>query len=532
MGEARAGRGAVRQGAPAEEGDSAAAGKGSSRWAGRRGGAAAVIALLLLGGCTTKSADRQTRQVLPEAAASAHAENDKPGTADWRIRKKGSAHEIEGFADRVSVLPGQSFQLLVSTTTSGFAAEAFRMGWYGGARARKVWASGHNPGTRQAAAKIDPRTRTVTAPWRPSLTVATSGWPAGSYLIRLTADSGAQRYVPLTVRSESTAGRVVALNATTTWQAYNMWGGHDLYGGPGGFESRSTAVSFDRPYDGNGAGKYMAFEQPAIAIAEKMGVPLAYATDNDLHADSALLNGARGLLTLGHDEYWSTAMRKNVTRARDQGVNIAFLGANAVNRHIRYARTALGADRLVICYKDSAADPITPTNPAEATQDWRLPPRPRPESELIGIQYVCFPAEGPFTVRRPDFWMFRGTGVRAGTRFPGIIGPEADAVNRGGPTPRPIEIVAQSAITCGNRPATAHASYYTAKSGAGVFATGTMRWVCAMRGPACGHGITEAGRRFVTQATQTLIQAMAAGPLGRTYPARDDFKKIGHGAPG
>ncbi|WP_141587098.1 N,N-dimethylformamidase beta subunit family domain-containing protein [Actinomadura sp. WMMA1423] len=485
-----------------------------------------LTVLVLATACSSSHRPAAERPVRAGAAKVETPESAEPGTADWQVRRRGAEHEIEGYADRVSVLPGQSFRLFVSTTTSGFTAEAFRMGWYGGANARRVWRSGQVAGVKQAAARIDRRTRTVSAPWRPSLTVAASDWPPGSYLIRLTAASGAQRFVPVTVRSPDTAGRVVVLNATTTWQAYNKWGGYDLYGGPSGFSDRSYAVSFDRPYDKNGAGKFLTYEQPAIALAEKAGVPLAYATDNDLHADPALLGKARGLLTLGHDEYWSTAMRRRVTQARDQGVNIAFLGANAVNRHIRYEATPLGADRLVVCYKDSAADPISRTNPAESTQDWRLPPKPRPESDLIGIQYMCFPAEGAFTVHRPDFWLFRGTGVRAGTRFPGMVGPEADAIAPGGPTPPTLEIVGRSPISCGTGSAVAHASYYTTRSGAGVFATGTMRWVCAMRGPACGHGVDEAGRAFTTRVTDTLVRAMAAGPLGRGHPSRPDARRL------
>ncbi|MFA1545256.1 N,N-dimethylformamidase beta subunit family domain-containing protein [Actinomadura chokoriensis] len=483
-----------------------------------------VPLLAVVAACSSGSADRDTK---PAGAVAQKSEQKQPGTPDWRVRHRGAEHEIEGYADHVSVRPGESFRLFVSTTTSGFTAEAFRTGWYGGAQARRVWRSGHQPGVKQPPAEIAKTTRTVSAVWRPSMTVPTSGWPAGSYLIRLSAASGAQRFVPITVRSPSGKGRVVVLNATTTWQAYNMWGGYDLYKGPsGGEDDRASAVSFDRPYDGNGAVKYLTYEQPAIALAEKLGVPLAYATDNDLHADPHLLDGARGLLSLGHDEYWSTIMRERAMQARDRGVNIAFLGANAVNRHIRYGGTRLGADRLVVCYKDAGSDPMSRTNPAESTQDWRLPPMPRPESDIIGIQYLCFPAEGAFTVHRPDFWLFRGTGVRKGTRFPGVIGPEADALNHDGPTPSTLEIVAHSPITCGDRPAVGDASYYTVPSGAGVFATGTMRWVCSMRGPACGHGVTEAGREFVTRVSSTLIQAMAAGPLGHLHPSRPNHKEF------
>ncbi|MCO6005635.1 hypothetical protein NE236_11645 [Actinoallomurus purpureus] len=452
------------------------------------------------------------------------AENTRPGTKDWKVRKPGAEHAIEGFADRVSVLPGESFRLFVSTTAKGYTVSAFRMGWYAGAEARKVWAAPHQAGLRQAGAKTAGKTHTVTAPWKPSLTVSTRDWPEGSYLLRLDADSGAQRFVPITVRSPSTAGKVVVLGGTTTWQAYNMWGGRDLYQGPGGFDGRSRAVSFDRPYDGNGAVKFLAFEQPAVALAEKTGLPLAYETDNDLHHDPRLLDGARTLVTLGHDEYWSTAMRDEATKARDAGMNIAFLGANAVNRHVRFESTSLGADRLVVCYKSADEDPIK--DPAEKTQDWRLSPKPRPESALIGIMYTCFPADGAWKVYRPDDWVFAGTGVRKGDEFPGVIGPESDAVTRGGPTPRPIEVLAHSTVECGTSTTTSDSTYYTARSGAGVFATGTMRWVCAMRGRACGHGVTGKAASFVAKVTENVLRAFAAGPAGRAHPVHDNLAKI------
>lgn len=461
-------------------------------------------------------------------AATTAAENALPGTADWRVGERGTEHEIEGFADRVSVLPGETFRLFVSTTSPTFTIEAFRTGWYGGTQARRVWASPLLPGREQAPARVNPTTRAVSAPWRPTTAVSAAGWPEGSYVLRLRAASGAQRHVPITVRSASTAGKIVVLNATTTWQAYNTWGGYNLYKGPsGGMEDRSYAVSFDRPYDRDGAEKYMMYEQPAVALAEKLGLPLAYATDNDLHALPRLLDGARGLLTLGHDEYWSTAMWKSTVQARDSGVNLAFLGANGVNRHIRFEKTRLGPNRLVVCYKDAGLDPISRTNPAESTQDWRLPPRPRPESSLIGIMYNCFPAEGAFTVYQPRHWMFRGTGVRRGSSFPGVIGPESDAINWTGPTPRPIEVIARSPILCGNSMGmTADATYYTVRGGAGVVAIGTMRWVCALRGPRCGHGVTTAGQRFVEKVTVNLLTAMAQGPLGLAHPAKDNLARL------
>ncbi|HEV7931743.1 MAG TPA: N,N-dimethylformamidase beta subunit family domain-containing protein [Actinomadura sp.] len=459
------------------------------------------------------------------AALSTAAENARPGTRDWRVHKVGADHEIEGYTDQVSVLPGRSFRLFVSTTAKGFTVQAFRMGWYGGTQARLVWSSPHQKGTEQAAPKIDTSTNTVTAPWKPSLTVPTPDWPAGSYLLRLNADSGAQRYVPITVRSADVAGRLVVLNGTTTWQAYNLWGGYSLYEGPSGFGSRSRAVAFDRPYDKDGAVKFMAYEQPAIVLAERLGSPLAYTTDNDLHAGTGMLNGARGLLVLGHDEYWSTAMRDEATRARNAGVNIAFLGANEINRHIRFAATRLGPNRLVICYK-GLDDPIGEKDPSEVTIDWRFARKPWPESELTGVFYECNPAEAAYVVYEPDHWLLAGTGVRKGRRFPGMVGPEYDRVNPIVETPRPIEIIAHSPVTCGGASSHADSAYYTVRSGAGVFAAGTMRWVCAMRGKGCGHGVTDAAKVFVDRVTETLLRAMAEGPVGRTHPAEDNIAQV------
>ena len=58
------------------------------------------------------------------------------------------------------------------------------------------------------------------------------------------------------------------------------------------------------------------------------------------------------------------------------------------------------------------------------------------------------------------------------------------------------------------------------------FASGTMRWVCAMRGPHCGHGLTSAAERFVDRATQNLLRAFAAGPAGHSHPAQDNLAQV------
>ena len=100
------------------------------------------------------------------------------------------------------------------------------------------------------------------------------------------------------------------MKAVTTEQAYNLWGGRSLYAGPdGGFDTRSRAVSFDRPYDdAKGAALFFHDEQGLVNTAERLGLPVGYITNLELDAEPDLLAGARALISGGHDEYWSRAM--------------------------------------------------------------------------------------------------------------------------------------------------------------------------------------------------------------------------------
>jgi hypothetical protein len=469
---------------------------------------------------TAARATRQRRAV---------SENSLPGDPRWDIRHLGPAGAIAGYAGRASALAGEPVPLFVSTTSRSFRVLAFRMGWYSGDLARLVWQSGSVRGHRQRAAYLEQATTTVETDWGPSLTVPTQDWPDGAYLLRLDADSGAQRFVPLTIRSASTAGKVVIKNAVATWQAYNTWGGYDLYNGPAGladYGSRSLAVSLDRPYDLDGAFLFLAQERPLIELAERLGLPLAYQTTADLAEFPGLLSGASALVSPGHDEYWSPPERANVTAARDAGVNIAFLGANAMFRRTRLASTRLGAGRKVICYKSSyLLDPMYGKDNALVTSDWREPPDPDPESSLTGTLYESNPASADLVVASPDAWMFRGTGVRAGTRFRGLVGIEYDRVNPGSPVQRPIEILSHSPLTCRGVHSYADSAYYTHPGGAGVFNAGTMRWVRSLSSNP-GPGTDRRTARFTQQVTASVLRAFADGPAAANYPARDNLLEM------
>nr|WP_306278980.1 N,N-dimethylformamidase beta subunit family domain-containing protein [Streptomyces samsunensis] len=310
---------------------------------GRRGflGAAAAAGAGAAGvaatGCDS-SAERNGPRAHPSRRADAarraeEAERARPGSADWRIRSAGPPDAIEGYTDRVSVLPDGEFGLHVSTTAPAFRVSAYRIGWYGGAQARLVWRSGRVDGRKQSAPLFLDTTRTVRADWDRSLRVRARNWPEGAYLLRLDASNGHQRYVPLIVRSRQARGRTLLMHAPATWQAYNTWGGYSLYQGrDGAYGTRSLAVSFDRPYASSGAEKLLVYERAVVVLAERLGLPLAYTTGVDVHLQPAVLKGASATLSLGHDEYWTPQQRQYVTRPRDDGTNPAILGANTCFR--------------------------------------------------------------------------------------------------------------------------------------------------------------------------------------------------------
>lgn len=452
------------------------------------------------------------------------------GTREWRLTRPARAGEIEGYADSASVMPGRAFRLYVSSQAPSFTVTAYRMGWYDGALGRQVWRSAQIPGARQPAPKIRGVTRTVTASWQPSLTVGTDGWPAGAYLLKLTASTGGQRYVPITLRSASTAGAVVLLFGVMTWAAYNDWGGASLYHGPkgrGDFAGRSRSVSLDRPYSApwasNGAELFLSFEQSVVARAERLNLPIAYETDIDVAREGRLLDGARAVVSMGHEEYWPISLRTAVETARDRGTNVAFLGANAVYWRARLGATRLGADRLVVAYKSATSDPLRADR--RTTPRYRDTPQANPENRLTGMLYECFPARGTYRVIRPDFWLFSGTRVRAGSSFPGLVGVEIDRAYPLPGTPRPIEVVAHSPVRC-HVPTHADSTYYSTPSGAGVFSVGTMNWVCALSGSCRKKGVTRSGNRFVAAVTDNLLKAFATGPVGRLHPARDNLEDL------
>ncbi|GAC1350350.1 MAG: hypothetical protein NVSMB27_32030 [Ktedonobacteraceae bacterium] len=444
-------------------------------------------------------------------------ENAHLGTTAWMIPGGSIASsEIQAYASATSVLPGQKIAFFVSTYKEGtpYLVSIYRLGWYQGYGGRLMTALGNQVGHAQgyylhstnalvncSSCHIDRHTGLVEANWLPSsfLTIP-SDWTSGVYLAKFTDENGMQTYEPFVVRSNSQSLYLAVLPDTTN-AAYNNWGGYSLYDGANGL-AKGVKVSFDRPFvHGEGTGQVLANAVDVIHWMERRGYDLSYISDVDLHTEPSQLLNHKAYLSFGHDEYWTKEMRDGVELARDKGVGLAFLGANAAYWQMRFEPDHAGnPDRTIVCYKvatqgssleneslsDLRRDPLFGKDNARVTAEWRDPVLARPENALVGIMF------SNYTKRQLGFpWqvsseakssLLSGTGLQAGHQYGcGLVGGEWDHIFTNGATPAGLQILGTTTTTDdANNHDFSNTTYYIAHSGAFVFATGSINWTIAL----------------------------------------------------
>lgn len=459
---------------------------------------------------------------LPSQANPIQDENRRAGTTAWQLRNRATAGEIEGYASATSVNVGESIRLYVSTDDPALTIEIFRMGWYGGEGARRMSDPVTVPGHRQLTPSPEPVTGLVECSWTdPFLLTVPQDWVSGVFLAKLTGSlSAKQGYIIFIVRDDERVSDFLYQSSATTSQAYNNWGGKSLYP----FNStglKATNVSFDRPYSQlTGPHEFLYnWEYPMVRFIERDGFDVSYITGIDIHNGGEKLRRHRGLLSVGHDEYWSREMRRNVEKARDETrLHLAFFAANVCYWQMRLENGRSGErNRIMVAYKENAleSDPILydgdPTNDDLATTRWRDVPVNRPEEDLIGVMTSISQVDGDIVIENAGHWVFAGTGLVAGDRLPGLAGYEVDRIFT--PVPSNKIRLAHSPVTrADGRSDFADMSIYEARSGAMVFATGTIQWSWGLdEGPS--------GRRRTNAAAQQITRNVLFAFIRGTPPA-------------
>ena len=419
-------------------------------------------------------------------------ENARPGTTAWRLSNPADnveGSQIEGFASATSVNRGSPIRFFVRTTSPSFTIAIYRLGWYRGLGGRQEMAPRSFTAVRQPLPTPDPAFHMVQCNWTRSFTLTTSNpsdptdWVSGIYVAKLTASSGRDRYIIFVVRDDRSSSSLVYQQSVNTYQAYNIWGGTSLYT----VNPRAVKVSFNRPYAGGlGTGQFLSYEFNMVGFLEREGYDVTYTTNVDTHERGAFLVKHKGFLSVGHDEYWSYEMRRNVTAARDAGVGLGFFSANDVYWQIRYEPSLINgaADRTIVAYKETAnqrdPDALNPATYYLVTTRWRNPHVTlpgQPEDSLIGIMSNGKdPVSGDIVVQETGTWVFARTGLKDGDHLAGILGYEVDTLFSDATKPVGLIQIAHSPYILSGQSFAGDSSVYQAASGAWVFAAGSIRW--------------------------------------------------------
>jgi sugar lactone lactonase YvrE len=450
------------------------------------------------------------------------AENALSGTAAWEFTKRANNHEVEGYASTTSAAAGEAITLYVSTSQPARVRwELYRLGYYAGLGGRFIAAHAAIDVVPQAPCPADPATGLVECAWTPTFSVGIDpAWVSGYYLFKVVRDDGYEAYVPLIVREAAPRAPLLVQSNVTTWQAYNLWGGASLYANAlpssvGFTGPRGYRVSFDRPYispsmSGIGPGDLFD-EQLMVRWLEKKGYDVAYATNLDVDGTPGLLDRRALFLDDWHDEYWSLGERAAVENARDEGVSLAFFGANTAYWRIRLEPSSRGAARRIItCYKDPVSDPHH--GQPDVTNTWRSPPFARPENALTGSMYeLVTRADGfPMLVTNASHWVYAGTGVVNGDTLSHIVGNEWDHLWVNHLTPPSLELLAHTdAFGLYGSDAPADMTVYYPTDSSFVFSAGTIEWARAL-----GEAGYEDSR--VARITENVLERAGLIPAERT----------------
>lgn len=287
--------------------------------------------------------------------------------------------------------------------------------------------------------------------------VRVGAWRPGVYAARLTAGDRVTQ-APLVVRAPARARpRVAVVLPTSTWQAYNLTDADGDGTGDTWYASRRReSARLDRPFMSDGMPPFFhRYDLPFLRWLRASGHDADVVGDDDLDRmrDAATLARRYDLLVFpGHHEYVTLHERDLVEQYRDRGGNLAFLSADAFHWRVERHGTVL-----------------------RRKEQWRSLKHPRPESALVGVQYRASDDgthRAAYVVRstRCAPWLFRGTGLRRGSRF-GWSGVEISATTADSPPGTCIVAEIPNLLGAGR---TAQMTYYETGRGAKVFAAGAF----------------------------------------------------------
>ncbi len=322
-------------------------------------------------------------------------------------------------------------------------------------------------------------------------------WPAGVYVAVLAtsddsplrgqngkcaADARSARAL-FVVRERGVRNRLLVVLPLFTYHAYNV---ADVDGTAGQSEgsclySGTRWVSLHRPGGGSGGHPwdevnvdvydretprqtFAHWDAKALAWLEEHGYPYDCCTDVELHDGTIDLGMYRAIVSFGHHEYWTPAMRERIDAYVASGGNVAFFGGNTCWFRAQYDETQPAVRRDGRWLDD-------------------------PEWKTTGVSYACGGGKwiGPrppsgYRVCAAKHWIYDGLPVADNETFGALerlLGYECDAA----PPSSDLEILAEASLEewdvsdgSGELSATASATLGIRKNGGQVFTASTVDW--------------------------------------------------------
>ena len=410
--------------------------------------------------------------VRPRQSVPMHSDNNWH-LAHWyeMPREDPATPEVYTYTDAMSYAPGSEVAFHTSATAARWTLQVYR----DGQEPVLVHEARDLEGRFHAAPKQAYRTGCgwpVAHRWRLPADLA-----SGFYRVVSTCDRGndsrfvQHHFFVVTPTDAKPEGRFLLILPTSTWLAYNDWGGPNSYDGIDGKSGAefSPTLSIERPWTRglvwlppgaprlcdtpkrrpldapryttkewaftNGFAQFFAsagwaqFDRHFVVWAERQGYAFDMITQTDLHFRPEILGRYKAAVIVGHDEYWTREMRNHVDAYVEAGGKLARFAGNFL-----WQVRLEDEGRRQVCYKAraQAEDPVRGTDQAHLlTTAWENPDINWPGATTMGVNglqgvYASWGGLSPrgsrgFTVYRPNHWAFAG----ADTYYGDVIGDEA-----------------------------------------------------------------------------------------------------------
>lgn len=307
-----------------------------------------------------------------------------------------------GYSDKLSVLPGEKLDLMISTKAETFFIEFIRVG----KDLQKIHEINNIPGTYQSIETKFPSA--FGCKWESTYKYnIPDNISSGCYLIKLIGNGTNDiSFIPVIVKPKKVENHIAVIASTNTWHAYNSWGGQNFYINYTSFPSKYI-LNTQRPFDlylRNPVEDKCQITRDHLLVGERFvwawlereGFGYDLYSDQDLHSQKEFrnfLSKYKIIVISTHNEYWSSTMIGNLREFIKNGGNVISLSGNTMYKEVEF----LGQDLIVL---DGAYFRHQGFN----------------EETILGTAHDLrgFDTWAPYKVVQSNHWVFEGTNLKDG----------------------------------------------------------------------------------------------------------------------